>query len=145
MSSNHGRLCRDGIVCDLEVNSKLVIDRNANICGNDIKSTGNIKTNFIVERTPGHGVVLLSDLCVASDKKLLVDTVSAKTGPCITFENDVCIDSGHVLRVDSTQVVTAQQPPIGNAIDSGGNLNVVNRINDILNALRTHGLIANPP
>lgn len=44
------------------------------------------------------------------------------------------------LKVDSVQVVSSQQPPISNIDDDAGT--VAQKINDILGALRTHGLIA---
>lgn len=53
--------------------------------------------------------------------------------------SDVCLDAGHVVKIGGTQVVQGQLPQIPNA---SGATTVILRCNDILNALRTHGLIA---
>lgn len=169
MSSNFGKPCRDGIFGNLQIKSRTVLDKDGNLCVTSIKNKGPLKTDYLIEKTTGHGVVVQSDLCVDSgyvvqtdclddktDNGILVkadlcventhlvqtDCIDDKTGNGIRLKADACLDSGHVVKVNGTQVVTAQQPPVGNANGGSGIFQVAAVVNDILNRLRAHGLIA---
>jgi len=142
MSSNFGKLCRDGHFGSITVKDVTVIDANTNIRANSIKITGGggLKTDCITAKTSQAPVVVKSDLCVESGWVLQTDCVDAKGGNGIRMKDSVCLDSGQVLKVANQQVVTNRQPPIPLAISSGLN-NVTARVNDIISALSAHGLI----
>lgn len=57
----------------------------------------------------------------------------------IDIYEDVDIESGNVIKVNGTQVLTGQQAAIANATDAAS---TQARLNDLLAALRTHGIIA---
>lgn len=126
----------------LEINGAMTVDQDGNV-----KSMGNqsvcgvLKTNYIAEKKPDAGVTFQSDVCVDSGKVLKTNCVDSKSGNGVQFKDDVSLDYGRGVKVGGTRVVSSQYSTIGNAVDSGGNLNVVNRVNSILAALRHHGLI----
>ena len=142
MSSNFGKLCREGIFGSLKIKDKTVLDSDANLTVTSIKNKGPLKTDYIAEKTPGHGIAVQHNLCIDSDAQLQTDCINDKTGNGVTVKADVCVDSGYVLKVQGTPVVGQQQPPIGNANAGSGIGQVADTVNDILTALRTHGLIA---
>lgn len=164
MASNHGQLNRDLIGGSLQIKSKRVIDKDCNAVLNSLKVKDCINTDCLNSRTGtltvksdvclesglvlktdcidtnSSTLVVKSDVCLESGQVLQIDCVESKSGSGLQVKDDLCLDSGYVLKIGSNQVVSGQYGPIPNAYGSLGE--VTTRVNQILNALRSHGLIA---
>lgn len=60
----------------------------------------------------------------------------------LTINGNIDLTSGNVLKINGTQVLTSQQVAIPDLAGGATLTDVINKVNDILAMLRTHGLIA---
>lgn len=118
-----------------------------------VGSTGwgaDVNTNFTTIENAFNGSQAIGPLVMNEDDWIGIGSTSERlvfdgTGGFLTVTAaDLNLASGQVLRVNATQVVGAQQSAISDTTVQGNNKDSISRqaINDILAALRTHGLIA---
>jgi hypothetical protein len=90
MSNNHGRLCRDGIVGNLQIKSLTVLDQEANLCVRDAKMKGDMK----VKGDARGDTELCGDLKVQGDTELCGDLkVQDKTELCDDVSVTGCVSA----------------------------------------------------
>lgn len=122
----------------LNIQGFTVVDGDQNLCVENAKFQGNV---ILKGETTLMGETTLTDITVCGVLK--TDTIAEKTpAHGVVVQHNLCLDSGKVLKINATQVVGPQQPSIGNVNTSDLN-SVGNGVNNILNVLRAHGLIAN--
>ena len=140
-----GILNRDLYGGTLHINGVTVIDADQNMCVKNAKIQGDVlmKGNITMkgDSTFEGDTTFVKDVTVCGVLK--TDYIAEKSeGHGVVVKHNLCLDSGKVLKINGTQVVQQQQNSIGDVNTS--NLNSVgNGVNSILQILRNHGLIQN--
>lgn len=128
----------------LYVHDKAYGESGANVYGLSISSSGQIQTTANL-RLGGavDQVQLRVDACVDGQAADLVRVYDAGEAICFRVEPDGDVDLAGVLKVDGVQVVGSRQGAIGDLAETGSAEDGACRakVNDILAALRAHGLI----